>query len=99
MTSQPLGLAALVARHRTGRGQRVDTSLLPAATVLRPPAPRTADADDADAAAVPAAAVPAAAATVEPCTDLAALAADQRFAAALEHGGCALPRTPWEFCR
>ncbi len=29
-------LAALVARHRTGRGQRVDTSLLSAATVLRP---------------------------------------------------------------
>jgi crotonobetainyl-CoA:carnitine CoA-transferase CaiB-like acyl-CoA transferase len=35
--------------------------------------------------------------SVEVCTDLAALAADPRFAPALEHDGCWFVRAPWEF--
>jgi hypothetical protein len=31
------------------------------------------------------------------CTDLAELAADPRFAGALEHDGCWFVRPPWEF--
>lgn len=73
-------LAGLVARARTGLGQRVDSSLLSAAMTARH--------------ARPVAPVPR---TVDVCTDLAALAADPRFASALEHDGCCHVRAPWEF--
>jgi hypothetical protein len=31
------------------------------------------------------------------CTDLARLATDPRFAAAVQHDGATFPRPPWEF--
>ncbi|HWE88242.1 MAG TPA: CoA transferase [Pseudonocardiaceae bacterium] len=75
-------LAGLIGRQHTGSGQRVDSSLLSAATVLtglgraRPHGPL----------AVPV------------CTDLAALATDPRFARALDRHGCwVIPGAPWEF--
>jgi crotonobetainyl-CoA:carnitine CoA-transferase CaiB-like acyl-CoA transferase len=73
-------LAGLLAVLRTGRPQRVDSSLLSAAGLLlrqprQPPVP-------------PRVAVRA---------DLAELAADPRFAAALDHRRCCLVRPPWEF--
>jgi hypothetical protein len=72
-------LAGLLAHERTGRGHRVDSSLLSAAHLLRrrPAAPRHP--------------------RVPVLTDLAALAADPRFAAALERGACVFVRPPWEF--
>ncbi|MGH3896665.1 MAG: CoA transferase [Pseudonocardiaceae bacterium] len=154
-------LAGLIARIRTGSGQRVDSSLLSAATVLQQPVldaapgnagPRTgrpvwtplhrplATSDGYLALSARACAEPdrvAAACGVGPegerrsfeasleaiaarcrhersqiwvdrlrdaglgsvavCTDLAALAADPRFAAALQRDGCTFPRAPWEF--
>ncbi|TLS47623.1 CoA transferase [Streptomyces montanus] len=74
-------LAALVARSTTGRGRRVDTSLLSAATVLTRHGRATADAPHAAAL----------------CTDLTELIADPRFATALTRAECALPDSPWEF--
>lgn len=76
-------LAALLARLTTGAGQRVDSSLLSAALVLR------------DIARTP---VPVST-SVPACTDLAALAADPRFAAALCREGAVYPRAPWRFAR
>jgi crotonobetainyl-CoA:carnitine CoA-transferase CaiB-like acyl-CoA transferase len=73
-------LTGLVARARTGFGQRVDSSLLSAAMTARH--------------ARPVAPVPR---TVDVCTDLAALAADPRFSAALELDGCCHVRAPWTF--
>ncbi|MFL6126783.1 CoA transferase [Actinophytocola sp.] len=73
-------LAGLLARATTGYGQRVESSLLSAAGLLRGAVRR-----------------PGGRSAVPVCTDLAALAADHRFAAALEHDGCAFVRTPWEF--
>jgi crotonobetainyl-CoA:carnitine CoA-transferase CaiB-like acyl-CoA transferase len=136
-------LAGLLARIRTGCGQRVDSSLLSAATVLqsvlhagraiwtplhRPLATadgyvalsaRTRVEPDRVAAVCgvgPSVEAIAARFRQEPsriwverlsdaglagipvCTDLAALAADSRFAAALQHDICTLTRPPWEFC-
>jgi crotonobetainyl-CoA:carnitine CoA-transferase CaiB-like acyl-CoA transferase len=75
-------LAALLDRITTGHAQRVESSLLSAAGLL------TAAARPAGPRAVP---------TVPVCTDLAALAADRRFAGALDHDGCTFVRSPWEF--
>ncbi|RKE18158.1 CoA transferase [Streptomyces sp. TLI_171] len=73
--------AGLAARARTGRAQRVESSLLSAARLLCGAAGVTGGRSDG----------------VEVCTDLAALAADPRLAAAFELDGCAIVRPPWEF--
>jgi crotonobetainyl-CoA:carnitine CoA-transferase CaiB-like acyl-CoA transferase len=79
-------LAALLARARDGRGRRVETSLLGAARLLAAtgrPGPGPRD------GLTPG---------VEPYDDLAALAADPRFAGALTRApGCTLIRAPWTF--
>ncbi len=75
-------LAGLLARAHTGRGQHVESSLLSAATVLLQQPSRRRDAGPVDAPV---------------CTDFAALAADPRFAAAVQHDGATFPRAPWEF--
>ena len=77
--------AGLLAAQRTGHGQRVDTSLLSAARLLC--APRLRSGPRPVAPGVPV------------CADLADLADDPRFAAALHHDRCALVRSPWEFTR
>ncbi|MFB7114418.1 CoA transferase [Streptomyces sp. NPDC056190] len=84
-------LAALAARSTSGRDRhgsvpllRVDTSLLSAATVL------TRHGCGAAASRRPGPSVPL-------TSDLAELAADPRFDAALTRAGCVLPGTPWEF--
>ena len=74
-------LAALVARGVTGAGQRVRSSLLSAARVLL---------DEASERTSPAASIPV-------CTNLSALGADPRFAAALCRDGAVYPRAPWRF--
>ncbi|WP_435129303.1 CoA transferase [Actinacidiphila sp. bgisy144] len=76
-------VAGLLAARLTGRGRAVTTSLLSAARLLCRPEFRTAPEE----------------ATVPACTDLAALAADPRFAPVLDHGPCVRPRGPWEFTR
>ncbi|MGW5348918.1 CoA transferase [Streptomyces sp. NPDC004031] len=76
-------LAGLLAARLTGRGQAVTSSLLSAARLLCGPEFRSADAP----------------ASVPVRTDLAGLAADPRFAPALDRGPCALTRSPWEFHR
>lgn len=73
-------LAGLLARARTGLGQRVDSSLLSAAMIGRYARPQSWEAPSVDV-----------------CTDLAALAGDPRFAAALDRDGCCFVRAPWEF--
>lgn len=73
-------LAGLLARARTGLGQRVDSSLLSAAMTGRYARPDSREAPSVDV-----------------CTDLAALADDPRFAAALDRDGCCFVRAPWEF--
>ncbi|MFD7733430.1 CoA transferase [Kitasatospora phosalacinea] len=76
-------VAALEARERTGRAQRVESSLLSAARLLCGAAGDGGSPGDG----------------VEVCTDLAALVRDPRVAAAFEFGadGCAFVRGPWEF--
>ncbi|MGH3250708.1 MAG: CoA transferase, partial [Trebonia sp.] len=74
-------LAGLLARGRTGAGQRVRSSLLSAAQVLL---------DEASDPVSPAA-------PVAVCGDLSALGADPRFAAALCRDGAVYPRAPWRF--
>ncbi|WP_285738942.1 CoA transferase [Kitasatospora phosalacinea] len=76
-------VAALEARERTGRAQRVESSLLSAARLLCGAAGDGSPPGDG----------------VEVCTDLAALVRDPRVAAAFEFGadGCAFVRGPWEF--
>ncbi|WP_234337240.1 CoA transferase [Kitasatospora phosalacinea] len=76
-------VAALEARERTGRAQRVESSLLSAARLLCGAAGGGGFPGDG----------------VEVCTDLAALVRDPRVAAAFEFGadGCAFVRGPWEF--
>ncbi|MFB7947870.1 CoA transferase [Kitasatospora phosalacinea] len=76
-------VAALEARERTGRAQRVESSLLSAARLLCGAAGGGDLPGDG----------------VEVCTDLAALVRDPRVAAAFEFGsdGCAFVRGPWEF--
>jgi crotonobetainyl-CoA:carnitine CoA-transferase CaiB-like acyl-CoA transferase len=77
-------VAGLLAAARTGRGQRVDSSLLSAAGILlSPPASPPVRAGSEPTGAV--------------CDDLARLAADPRFAMALEHDGCTFVRSPWRF--
>lgn len=79
-------LAALLRRERSGRGSRVDTSLLSAAMTLRHGL-LTTQRDHRDSLHVPV------------CTDLRDLEASP-FAAASLHtyaGGCLLPRAPWRF--
>ncbi|TPQ23714.1 CoA transferase [Streptomyces sporangiiformans] len=105
-------LAALLARTTTGRGRRVDTSLLSAASVLTRHGRATADASHAWATAdaphtrVTADALHAPASANVPhgpvssaalCTDLTELIADPRFATALTRAECTLPNSPWEF--
>jgi len=77
-------LAALLAAGITGAGQRVHSSLMSAAAVL------LAEACGPQGAAPAATSVPV-------CTDLAALGADPRFAAALCADGAVYPRAPWRF--
>ncbi|WP_279638388.1 CoA transferase [Kitasatospora cineracea] len=81
-------VAALEARERTGRAQRVESSLLSAARLLCGAANRAGGAVGAGGEG-----------GVAVCTDLAVLARDPRVAAALEFGadGCAFVRAPWEF--
>ncbi|MFF4342714.1 CoA transferase [Kitasatospora sp. NPDC001540] len=76
-------VAALEARERTGRAQRVESSLLSAARLLCGAAGDGSPPGDG----------------VAVCTDLAALVRDPRVAAAFEFGadGCAFVRAPWEF--
>ncbi|QKW18759.1 CoA transferase [Kitasatospora sp. NA04385] len=76
-------VAALEARERTGRAQRVESSLLSAARLL---------CGAAGGAGTPGGGV-------EVCTDLGVLVRDPRLAAALEFGpdGCAFVRAPWGF--
>jgi len=87
-------VAGLLAARLTGRGQAVTSSLLSAAWLLCRPEVRQP--------------VDGAAPGVPDCTDLARLAADPRFAPALEHGThgthaphglCTLVRSPWGFPR
>lgn len=82
-------LGALLARFGSGQGQRVDSSLLSAAMLLR--------GTEALPARAPAGAAGAVTASVLPCTDLSAMAADRRFAAALCRDGAVYPRSPWRF--
>jgi crotonobetainyl-CoA:carnitine CoA-transferase CaiB-like acyl-CoA transferase len=82
-------LGALLARFGSGQGQRVDSSLLSAAMLLR--------GTEALPAGAPAGAAGAVTASVLPCTDLSAMAADRRFAAALCRDGAVYPRSPWRF--
>ncbi len=86
-------VAGLLAARLTGRGQAVTSSLLSAARLLCEPRFRTAA---GTAAGRPRAAVPGRA-------DLAGLAADPRFASALDRGDdpgpCTFARTPWGFGR
>ncbi|HEX2300282.1 MAG TPA: CoA transferase, partial [Pseudonocardiaceae bacterium] len=104
-------LAGLLTRANTGRGQRVDSSLLGAAGVLlrrygspAAPAPH-APVPPSLVPRYPMPTVPAPSApgpdtaplNVPVCTDLAALAADPRFALALRRGAPTFPRPPWEF--
>ncbi|MFD8481580.1 CoA transferase [Kitasatospora sp. NPDC059673] len=74
-------VAGLVAQARTGRAQRVESSLVSAARLLCGAA--SAPDRPGDGAEV--------------CTDLSVLAGDPRFAGALEGSGCAVVRAPWEF--
>ncbi|QFZ19931.1 CoA transferase [Saccharothrix syringae] len=74
-------VAALVRRVREGAGQAVSASLLSAAARLNARAARRCTAPLA----------------VPVCTDLAALAADPRFARAVVRDGCAMPAPCWEF--
>ncbi|MFJ5927217.1 CoA transferase [Kitasatospora sp. NPDC092948] len=74
-------VAGLTARARTGRAQRVESSLLSAARLL------SGAASGADRLG----------GGVAVCTDLAALADDPQFAAALDSSGCTVVRAPWEF--
>jgi len=137
-------LGALLARLRTGAGQRVDSSLLSAATVLLEPSrapgrvtalheplaasdghialssraagdPERAarvlglepEPDDAAAVVASVADRPArdtlerlrdgGVDAIDVCTDLTSLAADPRFAAALERRDCVFTRPPWTF--
>jgi hypothetical protein len=76
-------LVALLARLATGQGQRVDSSLLTAATMLLD----SAASGTPDMRPVP----------VPVCTDLSALAADTRFEQALCRDGAVYPRPPWQF--
>jgi hypothetical protein len=76
-------VAGLLAARTSGRGQAVTSSLLSAARLLCRPPFRSAG----EAPSVPVR------------TDLAGLAADPRFAAALDHGPCTRARSPWEFHR
>lgn len=77
-------LTALLTRLHTGCGARVDSSLYSAARLALERAP-TLPPDTAPGM------------DIEPLHDLADLAADPRFAEALETDGCALVRAPWEF--
>jgi crotonobetainyl-CoA:carnitine CoA-transferase CaiB-like acyl-CoA transferase len=72
---------ALLRRERTEQGQCVDSSLLSGASRL--------NARSRERCSIPL--------TVPVCTDLAALAADPRFAPVLIRDGCAFPLSPWEF--
>ncbi|MFD7644683.1 CoA transferase [Kitasatospora sp. NPDC059795] len=74
-------VAGLTAQARTGRAQRVESSLLSAARLL--------------CGAVSGPGLPGDG--IEVCTDLAALAGDPRFGGALDGSGCAVVRAPWEF--
>ncbi|MGW4378991.1 CoA transferase [Kitasatospora sp. NPDC004531] len=79
-------VAGLAARARTGRAQRVESSLLSAARLL------------CGAPSAPDGSVDG----VEVCTDLSALAGDARFGSALDGSaldgsGCVVVRAPWEF--
>lgn len=75
-------LGGLLALAHTGRSQRVDSSLLSAATVmLQQPARHRSS----GLLGVPV------------CTDLTALATEPRFASAVVHDGVTFPRPPWEF--
>ncbi len=96
-------VAGLAAQTRTGRAQRVESSLLSAARLLS----GAVSAPEPESRSV----------GVEVCTDLAALAGDPRFAAAVDRSavdrsgadsagldgaavdgaGCAVVRAPWEF--
>ncbi|BAJ27377.1 hypothetical protein KSE_15500 [Kitasatospora setae KM-6054] len=80
-------VAGLEARERTGRAQRVESSLLSAARLL---CGVGGDAGTGAGGGV---------VDAEVCTDLAVLARDPRLAAVLEFGadGCAFVRAPWEF--
>lgn len=77
-------LTALLTRLHTGCGARVDSSLYTAARLAVHRAP-TLPPDTAPGLGI------------EPLHNLADLAADPRFAEALETDGCALVRAPWEF--
>ncbi|MBF9069255.1 CoA transferase [Streptacidiphilus fuscans] len=81
-------VAGLLAARLTGRGQALTSSLLSAARMLCLPELRSPDAG------------PELEPSIVPCTDLADLAADPRFAAALDRDGdCTVVRSPWEFHR
>jgi crotonobetainyl-CoA:carnitine CoA-transferase CaiB-like acyl-CoA transferase len=79
-------LSALLRRARDGRGRRVDSSLLSSALVLL-----------AASKAGGLTRVTAGDGAVPVMTDLATLAADPRFAPALEQAGCTVPAAPWRF--
>ena len=76
-------LGGLLGVLRTGRGQRVDSSLLSAARLLCRPELRSRPRVAGPAGPV--------------CTDLAVLADDPRFAGALHRDRCVLVCSPWEF--
>ncbi|QMU74061.1 CoA transferase [Streptacidiphilus sp. P02-A3a] len=78
-------VAGLLAGQRSGQGQRVESSLLSAARLLCAPGLRSGARPVTPGVPI--------------STDLADLAADPRFAAALHHDRCALVRSPWEFTR
>jgi crotonobetainyl-CoA:carnitine CoA-transferase CaiB-like acyl-CoA transferase len=92
-------LAALLAAGLTGAGQRVHSSLLSAAAVLLAEGrgPQGAGPQSTGPRNTGPQVTGAAATSVPVCTDLAALGADPRFAAALSADGAVYPRAPWRF--
>ncbi|GAB2773361.1 CoA transferase [Amycolatopsis magusensis] len=85
-------LAALLDRVRTGQGARVDSSLYSATSLIPQTRPQwTASVSVRDGR------LHGTGEPIEVCTDLAELAADPRFGAALGHDGFAYPLPPWEF--
>lgn len=87
-------LAGLLTRANTGRGQRVDSSLLAAAGVLLRGTGRSRS---GRVPGPPKPGPPKPNPNVPVCTDLAELAADPRFALAVRRGTPTFIRPPWEF--
>ncbi|MFI9788463.1 CoA transferase [Kitasatospora sp. NPDC051984] len=96
-------VAGLAAQARTGRAQRVESSLLSAARLLcgAVSAPGRCGVEVESGSGSGSRSESSSGSGSESssgvCTDLAALARDPRFAETLDSSGCAVVRAPWEF--